>query len=394
MKKSVFLFSLLLCTPLMAQGKTVLQWEFKPDETLGIEKTTVQEILKDGRLARRYAIRDEYSLSSGPAKDGVTPLSGTYRSFERNIGPSSDPWLLTSEIPLVFGISPEGVYTVAEHLVYPTIRDIPAFPSTPVGPGDSWELPGSELFPFTPPVTIPVQVRYTWLSNRMTNERSLAVLYFEYDFDKPGDLTTDRPNRFTGESRSVLLFDTVAGLPVSLAHGYAIRLTYIDGTTITYQGSLGGKYLRRKKVSEHDRIALSRRIERSLPSRKDSGVTVRPAPEGVIITLDEILFDFDSDRIKPEAERVIGRIGNALKANPGVAVIVEGHTDDRGNEEYNQGLSERRARAVLGRLFAGGWVDPRIASFIGKGKSEPVASNATEEGRRKNRRVEILLRQE
>lgn len=391
--RRILLLPLLLAAGLHAQpSKTVLRWTFRPDETLAIEKATVQDILRNGRLVRRYEIRDEYLLTSDPRRNGRYPLTGTYRSFERNLGPSQDPWLLTSEIPLSFEISEDGFYTVPEGRIYPTIRHIPAFPKTPVGPGDSWTLPGSEVFPYTPPVEIPVVCHYTWLSNtRLADGREAAVIRFTYRFDHSVRSTGERPWRYLGLCDSVMLFDTEAGLPLSVSHLYDISVTYLDGTTVTYRGELNGRYTRHPRTTAAQHARIADHIAKAVPPR--SGVSVRTSDEGVVIDLEEILFDFDSAVLRPEALRTVERIGQALRDSGRVeAVIVEGHTDSVGDPDYNLRLSERRARAVLDRLIAGGWVDPAKASYVGKGASEPVAPNTTEEGRRRNRRVEILVR--
>jgi len=74
--------------------------------------------------------------------------------------------------------------------------------------------------------------------------------------------------------------------------------------------------------------------------------------------------------------------------NPTLRVLLEGHTDSIGAEAYNQGLSERRAKAVMQYLIKGG-VDSARLSTVGYGESRPIAPNNTKEGRAKNRRVEL-----
>ncbi len=108
------------------------------------------------------------------------------------------------------------------------------------------------------------------------------------------------------------------------------------------------------------------------------------------IVLRGINFDFDSAVIKPEFEGVLDAGIEALKENPGVSVQVAGYTDSVGTDEYNQGLSERRANAVLGYLSTHG-IDASRLSAVGNGESNPVADNATADGRAQNRRVELNI---
>ena len=115
-----------------------------------------------------------------------------------------------------------------------------------------------------------------------------------------------------------------------------------------------------------------------------------PAPAaGPIFTIEgDVAFDFDSDRIKPEFYPTLDEIATALRQNPEQQVALTGHTDAIGSEEYNEGLSERRARSVAEYLQQAGIPPARMAP-AGAGESQPVATNETPEGRAQNRRVEI-----
>jgi OOP family OmpA-OmpF porin len=99
-----------------------------------------------------------------------------------------------------------------------------------------------------------------------------------------------------------------------------------------------------------------------------------------------MLFDFDSDKIKPEYHAMIQNVVKVLELNPGLTIEIQGHTDSIGSEAYNQRLSERRANAVKNLLVREGIDGNRLAT-VGFGELQPVDSNDTEEGRAYNRRV-------
>lgn len=105
-----------------------------------------------------------------------------------------------------------------------------------------------------------------------------------------------------------------------------------------------------------------------------------------------VLFDFDSTNIKFEAHPMLDEASNILKKYPDIDVEVDGHTDNIGTAEYNMNLSERRANAVM-EYFVNKGVDGRRLTKNGYGFTKPVASNATKEGRAKNRRVELTIAQ-
>jgi OmpA-OmpF porin, OOP family len=111
---------------------------------------------------------------------------------------------------------------------------------------------------------------------------------------------------------------------------------------------------------------------------------------GVVVTLGDVLFDTGQATLKPGADLALNRLATYLNANPDTKIIVEGHTDSRGSEDYNMGLSERRAQAVATALETRGVQAGQVQTF-GRGKAYPVASNETAEGRQQNRRVEIVF---
>ena len=103
-----------------------------------------------------------------------------------------------------------------------------------------------------------------------------------------------------------------------------------------------------------------------------------------------ILFDTDSDRIKPESAATIKMIASGMQANPGVNFLIEGHTDSTGDAAHNMDLSRRRADAVKSVLVSQFGVDAARLTTAGLGASKPIASNNTAQGRAENRRVEIV----
>jgi outer membrane protein OmpA-like peptidoglycan-associated protein len=102
-----------------------------------------------------------------------------------------------------------------------------------------------------------------------------------------------------------------------------------------------------------------------------------------------INFDTGKSIIKAESKPIIQQIVQMLKSNPNLAIRVEGHTDNVGSQESNKKLSDDRAKAVVAAIVAGG-VDAKRLSATGYGQDKPIADNSTEEGRAKNRRVELV----
>jgi len=99
----------------------------------------------------------------------------------------------------------------------------------------------------------------------------------------------------------------------------------------------------------------------------------------------EFLFDFDSSTLKPGPYAEIARVANVLNRYPQTTIRVEGHTDAKGSEAYNQALSEKRSLAVKSALTQRG-VDPKRIQTVGFGESQPISSNGA-----MNRRVVIAI---
>ena len=121
------------------------------------------------------------------------------------------------------------------------------------------------------------------------------------------------------------------------------------------------------------------------------GAPVVAAKEEAMI-LRGINFDFDKYNIKPQFEAVLNEAAATLMKRPEIKIVIEGHTDSIGSVEYNQKLSERRAKSVYDYFLKKGVSASRMKT-IGYGKSRPKADNATEEGRAINRRVELKVMQ-
>lgn len=121
------------------------------------------------------------------------------------------------------------------------------------------------------------------------------------------------------------------------------------------------------------------------------GATVTRVGEGIQVTFDSgILFGFDSYQLTPQAKENIRNMAETLKKYDDTNVLIEGHTDSRGTDSYNQRLSEQRAQAVADYAASLGVSRSRLVTK-GYGEEQPVASNDTDAGRAENRRVEVAI---
>jgi outer membrane protein OmpA-like peptidoglycan-associated protein len=124
--------------------------------------------------------------------------------------------------------------------------------------------------------------------------------------------------------------------------------------------------------------------------RQIDALQAKATDRGIVLTLGDVLFTTGQADLKAGAASNLNRLVTFLNQNPDRKVEIEGHTDNVGSDDLNQGLSQRRADSVRSFLIQQGISSERIASS-GKGEHQPVADNESEGGRQQNRRVEVII---
>ena len=167
-----------------------------------------------------------------------------------------------------------------------------------------------------------------------------------------------------------------AGAVIGKAAGNTALGAIIGATVGGVTGAIIGKQMDKQ----------AKEIENKVP-----GAKVERVGEGIVVNFEEkILFGFDQAALNGSAEDNLDKLVNVLKEYPDTDIEIQGHTDSKGTESYNQGLSDRRANAVASYLRNRGISSSRV-STKGFGESAPVASNDSDAGRSQNRRVDFLI---
>jgi OmpA-OmpF porin, OOP family len=204
----------------------------------------------------------------------------------------------------------------------------------------------------------------------------------------------DRANRLAdkgGKAADIQYEATVASRNAQIANEKilsAMAKDEIDKGTAERQAVLTDARAREaQRNAEYARTAEERAtaLERELADLKG-----KKTDRGVVVTMGDVLFDTGKATLKPGAYATIERLATVLKEDQARKVLIEGHTDSVGSDEYNQSLSERRAASVQAALFERG-VEASQISTVGKGETTPVASNDDAAGRQQNRRVELVF---
>lgn len=191
----------------------------------------------------------------------------------------------------------------------------------------------------------------------------------------------DDPNRRAKTGAAIgAVAGAVIGKQVSDARGAPIVGAVVGAVA---GGAVGG-YMDRQ-AAELERQLAEEQARQELQITRISGDALK------IGIASDVSFDVGSAQLKPEALNTYAKIASVLKTYDRTVIHIVGHTDSTGSDDYNQGLSERRATSVASYMGGQGLPGTRVRQE-GRGEREPIASNATVDGRKRNRRVDIVIK--
>jgi outer membrane protein OmpA-like peptidoglycan-associated protein len=207
------------------------------------------------------------------------------------------------------------------------------------------------------------------------------------------------PRKITGASDQIVYWDREKGQPQFYEESFRMLFELSDGTLdgssrdassrlVEYRGTAHAEIL---ESGDMDKEAVAGQIAADLESLGLEDTTVRVDREGVTISLEAIQFAPDSPELLPSEQAKLDRIGEILARYPDRDILVGGHTALAGNAAGRQSLSAQRATAVADYLIRKGVRGEERVVVRGYGADRPIADNRSEEGRERNRRVEITI---
>lgn len=193
---------------------------------------------------------------------------------------------------------------------------------------------------------------------------------------------TNDPNR---RAKTGAAIGAMVGAVIGNQSGHNTKQRRIIGAAIgAMTGAAVGNYMDKQQAELEAKLkAEQEREELQITRLSDNSLKVGVASEAT--------FDIDRSDLKPQSLNTFGKIAGVLKSYDKTVIHVVGHTDSTGSDAYNQGLSERRAVSVGNYLLNQGVPNDRVM-MEGRGEREPRASNSTPDGRRTNRRVDIVIK--
>ncbi|MBW5377977.1 OmpA family protein [Brachyspira pilosicoli] len=371
-------------------------WNLKVGERIESVKTADVEYYENGLLKKTYKERNIVDLTViAIAPKGGYRVSGVFKIFRLYDGNSV--FHLEEEYSSDFIIHTNGKFEVPYNYFMPNVRHIPTFPDKEISLTHSWNSEAMEIVKVNnaPNLAMALSADYLF-ANIETNENNdpLAVIQYHIMTDKDllqaGLSRNGYPERIYGFNYGTFLWDMNKNIPVSQTERYQILFGYgknLSYLSLQYKMNIISTYKIYSTITEEENELNRKKLEDNL----NDDVVVDTVPEGLVIRLGEILFDTDSYTLKEDAKDTVDNIINAIKQTyPDREIIVEGHTDNTGEANYNQALSEKRAKTVADYIL------PKLEhdklSYRGFGDKEPIASNDNPDGRQKNRRVDIIIK--
>lgn len=378
----------------------VFRFAYTRGEKYRILSQVHESVYVNGRFSHDADILNKIAVSVTDTKNDSGYHVVDYDTSERSYGATTTyEWSegYTSE----FWQDGRGAETVDPSYFMPVVRNVPLFPEGDLQPGATWTAPGTESHDFRTnfgiqdPFQFPISVNYQYLDNETRNGVACAVFSIDYEIFhsvklSPSATARMLPTRVAGESHQKLWWDIANRRPVYDQESFDFIFSFTSGDEIEFKGTSTGELIEAQPL---DRDQVAGDIQKQLDAQKIPDVSVQPTDQGVTITLENVNFPPNSDQLLPAEQDKLRRIGEMLKKYPGRDIAVAGYTARAPGYTENdyQTLSAQRASAAANFLLSIGAVSAEHMSARGMGASNPIGDNSNEEGRRKNRRVEITI---
>ena len=291
----------------------------------------------------------------------------------------------------------KGTTFVPADSIFPVMRNIPLFPEENVIPGTTWKSDGMEVHDFFSSGAIsqlPVKVDYKFIGVDSDELQTAEISYTcIIDVTNNGNNSIDpKIYKVTGTSDNTLFFSLKENRP--LKETYKRDYTIIAASMDTYRFVDSGNRIWTKIHSTIDKKKELSKIENDIKTHELENVNITETTDGLKLSLENIRFEPDSAVLTMQEASRLKEIAEILSKYKDKHIRIVGHTADRGTPEAQMKLSAQRAKAVSKELLRYNAINPKNTEVQGKGASEPIASNRTEEERKKNRRVEIFITDE
>ena len=412
-------------------GAVEFTFKYQEGDSYRILSTVNEDVYVNMRLHHSAEIINRISTQVlSVNEDGSATHKSTFMTTESSqsaIDRGTFSW--GEEYLSIFDRSKKGVYTIDDQYFMPTVRDVPIFPDHPIKPGDTWTAEGHEAhdlrlnFGIQTPYKVPFTATYTYLGtvnrekkqvrtmsyaaasvSKKTNNQSLnkgdnklhvfRVKYSMYmeppesNFKAIEDPYADYPPAMMGFSDALVYWDAEQGAIDHYTETFRILIETAYGRMYEFRGTAHAEVSDFIRTDTPDNMKT---VQTQIDELGLDDVNVVRGDKGLTISIENIQFKPDSAILVEGEKEKLQRIAEILSLFPENELLVSGHTAMANNGVDSQTLSENRAQTVADYFISLGVKDRHQIYTQGFGDSLPIAPNTTEEGRAKNRRVEITI---
>ncbi|MCL1837075.1 MAG: OmpA family protein [Treponema sp.] len=367
-----------------------------------ILSTVNEDVYIDHMPSHRAEILNRIAVEIIAESDGKGTHRAVFQTSERAVStgarslgtPASFQW--AKEYESEFDRDPLGRMTIDRKYFMPVVRDVPVFPGKDLKQGEQWSYEGHEVHDFRDnfgiqdPYLIPFTANYVYLGPREWKGRSYPAFSVSYQINIEPSAVRARiwPKRISGASNQTVFWDSEMGQFAAYTEEFSYRFELSNGRTIEYRGKAEAEIVESQLM---DKRQIAEEIAGELRRLDITGVSVRVVDEGITLSLDNIQFQADTAIMLPGEREKLNKIVDILKRYQERDILVGGHTALAGTADGRMKLSSERASVVAGYLIEQGARTPDRVVVRGYGAERPIADNRTEEGMRRNRRVEITI---
>ncbi len=389
-----------------SSSEKFLKFKYKKDDSYRILSTVTEDVKVNGvpnhhaEIVNRVTVKITDTDTSGRGFN-----EATFMTTENSTQNSTRSTLTFGEnYESKFWRNERGIYDIEDKYFMPVVRDVPVFPEKAVKIGDTWTANGHEAhdlrktFNIEKPFRVPFTATYKYerdeegISSDDKHEKKVfQVISVKYSlfFESPiqGQPKGDFIYTTMGYSNQTIWWDNEKGQIDHYKEDFRILLETYLGNQFDFYGTAHAE------VTEFSRTATEknvREVEEKIKDMALENVSVVKGEMGLTISVENIQFKPDSAELLESEKEKIRKISKILESYPN-DLLITGHTAKAGTEESCQILSEERADSVASYLIEMKVRDKYHIYTQGFGAKIPIASNAIEAGRAKNRRVEITI---
>jgi outer membrane protein OmpA-like peptidoglycan-associated protein len=399
MRKTLVLALMAAALAGAAAHADVFRFGYTKGEKYRILSTVHESVVVNGRFSHEADILNKIAVEVTDTRGEAGLHSALFQTSERAYG-SLSTYAWSEDYASAFWRDGRGAYNIAPSFFMPVVRDVPLFPEGDIHVGDTWVGQGHEAhdlrrsFGVEQPFRYPITVSYAYLRDETRDGIACAVFGISYTvFHKVAAAprtTNTYPVRIVGRSEQTYWWDIANRRPLYDEEEFDFIFTLASGDEVEYRGEARGELIESAPL---DRQKVAEEIGGEIRRQGLEEVTVKADPQGVTITMENVSFPPNSDELMPREQEKLRRIAQILGKYPDRDILITGHTARaRGYTEQDyQTLSEQRAGAAGDFLLSLSARKPEQMTMRGMGARAPIGDNATEEGMRKNRRVEITI---